>query len=190
MSKNRDVDVTLQDDGSATATVTLESHPGWRFDVEVDGIGSMPVLRSLKVSGGGAVTTRLLASLPTGELVRLVAEEAAAVTGAPATGHMGTSPAHASPFVEWAEQLRAGRRRGRKDRPDALYAALAVEYEEIANHSPTPTKDMSARHGVSVRRLQKLLTEASYRGLFVRGRKGQAGRATDIAREMLTSGGA
>jgi hypothetical protein len=178
------------DEGTATARVELERLPGWQVDIEVVGIrDGTPSLRALRLVApeGEAVTSRVLAAVRTGAILRAVGEDLAGLWVAMEKAGFHASPALARDIRRWAKGL--GAPVGRRVRsPDLLLAGLAVEYEDLARPavSKTPTKDLAAKYGVGYTRMKNLLSEAVARGLLIRGRQGVAGgRATEAAKEIL-----
>lgn len=174
------------DTGDATAHVKLEALPGWDIDVEVTGVrDGAPILRAIRLRApeGQVVTTRALAAVPTGAILRAMGDDLAAVAGG---GDQSASPAMSREVRRWVSGLDERSRTGRASNPEAFYAQLAVEYERVARGSPSPTKDLAAKYGVTYTRMKNLLSETVSRGFLIRGAKGRAGgRATDKAKEIL-----
>ncbi|MGH8973894.1 MAG: hypothetical protein ACRD0C_11910 [Acidimicrobiia bacterium] len=178
------------DEGTATARVELEHLPGWQVDVEVAGIREgTPLLRAVRLVAppGEAVTTRALASVRTGAVLRAMRDDLAGLSAAMEKAGIHASPALARDLRRWMKGL--SMQPGRKMRvPDVFLAQLAVEYENIARPggSRTPTRDLAVKYGLDYSRIKNLLSEATYRELLIRGRQGVAGgRATDKAKELL-----
>jgi hypothetical protein len=173
------------DEDVATARVELEVLPGWEIDVEVVGIrAGVPLLRAvrLRAPDGQPVTTRKLGAVPTGAVLRAVADDLAELLDG--GGGMSASPGMTREISGWLDGLRETS--NRPANPEVFYAQLAVEYERAAQASSSPTKDLAAKYDVTYSRMKNLLSEAVYRDLLVRGGRGLAGgRATDKAKELL-----
>lgn len=175
------------DTGNATARVDLEAFPGWQIEADVDGVTSgTPVLRALRLQApeGKAVTTRALAAVPTGAILRAISEDLAMLAGSP-SGNWRASPAMARDVRRWVKGLDTASKTGRARNADVFYAQLAIDYETIAHTSATPTKDLAEKYGVTYARMKNLLSEAGYRGFLVRRQGVAGGRATDAARNLL-----
>ena len=175
---------------TVTATARVESLPGWQFGIEVARTAGVAVLTRLAVEPDGdepvAITTRLLASIPTRLIVRSLGLAVAALHQQLDAAGIHASPDLARHLSEWTDEFVSSPRPGRRGRGDLFYAELAAEYVARAETTSNPVEELAGERNLTASQIRNLLYEARQRGLLSKGVQGRAGgQLSDEAKEIL-----